>query len=174
MEYPMGTLITGHRSLHSLVGVVVHEVIHSWFQGVLANNESLYGWMDEGFTEFIGEDVMDYLLDRTSDPHPQIPFYNAYINLVRSGLEEPLTTHVDHFNLNRSYVISTYSKGAVFLGQLAYIIGEENFRSGMKQYYMEWQFKHPEPNDFKRIMEKQSGMILSWYFEQMIGTTKTI
>jgi len=174
MEYPMGTLITGHRSLPSLVGVTVHEMVHSWYQGVLANNESLFGWMDEGFTEFAGEEVMEHLFNKDTQPHPHIPFYNSYINLVRSGREEPLTTHADRFNLNTAYVISAYSKGAVFLGQLAYVIGEENFRPGMKQYFNQWKFKHPEPNDLKRVMEKQSGMILSWYFEQMIGTTKTI
>ncbi|MEO0404647.1 MAG: M1 family metallopeptidase, partial [Bacteroidota bacterium] len=36
MEYPMATLITGNRSLRSLVGVTVHEAAHSWYQGVLA------------------------------------------------------------------------------------------------------------------------------------------
>src|SRR5690606_22004771 len=52
MEYPMCTLITGERTFGSLVGVVAHESAHSWFHGVLASNESLYAWMDEGFTEF--------------------------------------------------------------------------------------------------------------------------
>ena len=50
MEYPMATLITGHRSLKSLVGVSVHEAMHSWYQGLLATNEALFPWMDEGFT----------------------------------------------------------------------------------------------------------------------------
>src|SRR5690606_33759027 len=50
MEYIMGTLITGDRDLRSLVSVTVHELIHAWYQGVLANNENYYHWMDEGFT----------------------------------------------------------------------------------------------------------------------------
>ena len=50
MEYPMATLITGHRTLKSLVGVSVHEAMHSWYQGLLASNEALFAWMDEGFT----------------------------------------------------------------------------------------------------------------------------
>lgn len=174
MEYPMGTLITGHRSLKSLVGVTVHELIHSWYQGVLANNESLYPWMDEGFTSFVSEEVMDYLFEERSEPHPQINHFNAYINLARSNKEEPLSTHADHFNLNAAAVTAAYSKGAVFLRQLIYIIGENNFKAGMLRYFDQWKFKHPQPNDFKRIMEKESGIILSWYFEQWINTTKTI
>lgn len=174
MEYPMSTLITGHRSLRSLVGVTVHELIHSWYQSVLANNESLYSWMDEGFTSYVAEEVVDYLFDQETLPHPQISHFEAYINLVRSGNEEPLSTHADHFNLNRAYSVSAYSKGSVFLRQLNYIVGAESFRKGMLRYFNEWKFKHPEPNDLKRIMEKESGILLSWYFDYWVNSTKFI
>ena len=174
MEYPMSTLITGRRSLRSLVSVTVHEMIHSWYQSVLANNESLYSWMDEGFTSYFQGEVMDYLFDTQTKPHPQIGNYKGYFALVESGLQEPLSTHADHYDLNGVYGTSAYSKGSVFLGQLQYIIGDEAFKRGMKRYFEEWKFKHPEPNDFKRIMEKESGIILSWYFEYWINTTKFI
>ncbi len=174
MEYPMATLITGKRSLHSLVGVTVHEMIHSWYQGVLGTNESLFAWMDEGFTTFVTAEVMDYLFQEKTLPHPQISHFNAYFNLAKSGKEEPLSTHADHFNFNQAYGAAAYSKGSVFLRQLNYIIGEEHFRSGMLRYFNEWKFKHPESNDFKRVMEKQSGLELDWYFEYWINSTKTI
>lgn len=174
MEYPMATLITGHRSLRSLVGVTVHELIHSWYQGVLGTNESLFAWMDEGFTTFATAEVTDYLFEEETKPHPQINHFNSYFNLVRSGIEEPLTTHADHFSFNRAYGTASYNKGSVFLRQLIYIIGEENFREGMLKYFQQWKFKHPEPNDFKRVMEQQSGLELAWYFEYWINSTKTI
>ena len=174
MEYPMATLITGKRNLRSLVGVTVHELVHSWYQGVLANNESLYSWMDEGFTEFVQEEIMEFLFNDGIQPHPQINHFKSYFNLVKSGKQEPLTTHADHFNMNGVFSISSYIKGSIFLRQLNYIIGEEHFQSGMVKYFNEWKFKHPEPNDFKRVMEKQSGLDLTWYLEYWINTTKTI
>lgn len=174
MEYPMATLINGKRSLRSLVGVTVHELIHSWYQGVLGNNESLFSWMDEGFTTFAAAEVMDYLFDDTTLPHPQISHFNSYFNLVESGMEEPLSTHADHFNFNKAYRTAAYNKGSVILRQLNYIIGEKHFRSGMLRYFNEWKFKHPESNDFKRVMEKESGLELDWYFEYWINSTKTI
>ena len=61
MEYPMATLITGQRSLVSLVGVSIHELMHSWFQMVLGSNEALYHWMDEGFTSYASNAVMNHL-----------------------------------------------------------------------------------------------------------------
>ncbi len=173
MEYPMGTLITGGRSLGSLVGVMVHEMYHSWFQNVLATNESLLEWMDEGFTSYASAETMNHLFNQNSD-FPYAGSYRGYYSLVESGMEEPMTTHADHYETNFAYGRAAYSKGAVFLGQLEYIIGKEDFRNGMLNYHKEWKMKHPTALDFLSIMEKESGMILDWYYEYFVQTTKTI
>jgi hypothetical protein len=174
MEYPMSTLITGHRPLGSLVGVMVHELAHSWFHGVLATNESLYPWMDEGFTVFASNLAMAHILSEEPSGFPQRGAYVSYERLVKSGLEEPLATHADHFNTNAAYGAAAYSKGALFLSQLGYIIGEENRDKGMLRYWDTWQFKHPNANDITRIMEKTSGIELDWFKEYWVYTTKTI
>ncbi|CAG5004637.1 hypothetical protein DYBT9275_03411 [Dyadobacter sp. CECT 9275] len=172
MEYPMATLITGHQSFGGLVSAMVHESIHSWFQGILATNESKYSWMDEGFDTYAQNIIMSELFPSKSDP--QRASTTSYRNLVKSGLEEPLTTHADHYHTNRAYSIASYNKGAVFINQLGYIIGNDKLETSMKRYYNEWKFKHPNPTDFKRIVEKVSGLELDWYWENFVGTTKTI
>jgi hypothetical protein len=172
MEYPMATLITGRLNLHALTSVTVHESIHSWFQGVLATNESKYPWMDEGFTTYAQNIVMAELFPSKGDV--QRTATTSYRSLVKSGTEEPLTTHSDHYNTNKAYSIASYNKGAVFLNQLNYTIGKEQFQRGMKRYFNEWKFKHPNPTDLKRIMEKESGLELDWLWENFVGTTKTI
>lgn len=172
MEYPMATLITGERQFGSLVGVTAHEAAHSWFQGVLASNESLYPWLDEGFTDFASNESMAYLFNDNSQLHQGS--YLSYFSLVKSGLQEPLSQHADHYNTNRAYNVAAYSMGTVFLHQLKYIIGEEIFYKAFRQYYHTWKFKHPEPNDFIRVMEKVSGMELKWYKSYWLNTTKRI
>ena len=179
MEYAMATLITGERNLNSLVGVSVHELMHSWYQMNLGTNEALYAWMDEGFTSFASARVMNHLRSKgllTSGPDefPHARSYAGYFNLVSSGVEEPLTTHADHFNTNFAYGQAAYSKGAVFLSQIEYIVGKEVFDRGMIRYFDEWAFKHPNDNDFVRVMEKESGLELDWYREYFVQTTKTI
>ncbi len=173
MEYPMCTLITGERNLGSLVGVMAHEVSHSWYQAVLASNEALYPWIDEGFTDFASQESEANMsgkdIARSHDGS-----YQAYFSLVKSGLQEPISQHSDHYNTNRAYSIAAYSMGTVFLQQLKYIVGEENFYIGMRKFYNTWKFKHPEPVDFIRIMEKQSGMQLNWYLSYWVNTTKKI
>ena len=174
MEYPMSTLITGHRPMGSLVGVMMHELAHSWFQGVLGSNESLYSWMDEGFTTYASNQNMAVNYLKPSTESPLKGSYTSYERLVKSGLEEPLSTHADHFHTNTAYGAAAYSKGSLFLAQLDYIIGEEVKNKGMLRYWEEWKFKHPNVNDFIRVMEKESGLELDWYKEYWVNSTKTI
>jgi hypothetical protein len=173
MEYSMCTLITGHRSLNSLVGVSMHEAAHSWFQGLLATNESKYSWMDEGFTSYADNYAADILYNKNA-LNPHAGAYRGYFSIVGTDREEPLTVHSDHYRTNRGYGLNAYSKGAITLNQLNYVIGDEAFGRGMLDYFNTWKYKHPNPNDFKRIMERASDLELDWYFENWVGTTKTI
>lgn len=179
MEYPMATLILGEGSFEGLVGVSVHELMHSWYQMALGTNESLYPWMDEGFTDYATDEVTNFLkkeglLPGNPEAFPFAGNYQAYFALAKSGKEEPLSTHADHFNTNRAYSIGSYSKGSVFLKQLEYVIGKQDFDTGLLRYYYTWRMKHPNANDFIRIMEKESGLELDWYKEYFVNTTATI
>ncbi|HWV65588.1 M1 family metallopeptidase [Chitinophaga sp.] len=174
MEYPMGTLIMGNGKMNGLYGVAMHEWMHSWYQGMLATNESLYPWMDEGFTTFAENNVIYNTIDSLKGRNAQEDSYAGYFALARSPYEEPASTHADHFNTNFGYSLTAYSKGAVFLEQLGYIIGAKNRDNGLLRYYNEWRFKHPNVNDFVRVMEKESGIELDWYKQYFINAVKHI
>ena len=193
MEYAMATLLKGPG-----LGTVFHEWIHSWYQHILGTNESLYAWMDEGFTSF-GEDDVTYYYEKnfaSQSPHiseaaknqiainfekqasmlPAVQFgnYNGYLALAKSGFEEPMSTHADHFNTNYAYSSAAYTKGATFLGMLGYVMGESKRDELMLNYYNTWKFKHPNANDFIRVAEKTSGLQLQWLKEYWVNSTKTI
>ncbi|WP_341214708.1 M1 family metallopeptidase [uncultured Wocania sp.] len=173
MEYAMSTLITGKRSFGSLVGVTAHELAHTWFQFLLATNEAKHEWMDEGFTTYISNHAMDYILNQ-GKRNPLKNAYTSYIRLAKSGLEQPLTTHADRYQLNSVYGTLAYSKGAVFLAQLGYVIGEENLRETIKKYFSDFAFNHPKPLDIIRTAEKITGLELDWYLIDFAQTTNTI
>ncbi len=173
MEYAMGTLITGERSFGSLVGVMVHELAHAWFQHVLATNETKHEWMDEGFTSFISSLCMNQIMDQNKE-NPFEGSYNSYYRLIESGMEEPQTTHADRYDLNFAYSVAAYSKGAIFLSQLGYVIGQDKLMETLRKYYEDFKFTHPTPNDFIRTAEKVSKMELNWYLSDWTQTTKTI
>ena len=189
MEYPMATLLSGPG-----IGTVVHEWVHSWYQMMLGTNESMYAWMDEGFTEFATDLVQEYYRDSLASlkngtnklniltensavallPLNHNDNYKSYYFIAKSGLEEPLTTHADHFNTNVAYSIAAYSKGAVFMEQLGYIIGAPVRDKLLLEYYRQWAFKHPNAADLVKLAENISGLQLDWYKEYWCNTTKTI
>ena len=177
MEYPMATLITGERNFTSLLSVTIHEIMHTWFQMLLGTNESYYAWMDEGFTSYASALTKYKLFNNLYNLNEINPFlgsYNRYFDVNASGLEEPLSTHSDFFSTNVAYGMASYSKGAIFLHQLGYIIGQKNLEKGLKKYYYKWRFKHPDMYDFIRVMENVSNLELDWYLDFWIKSTHTI
>ena len=193
MEYAMATLLKGPG-----LGTVFHEWMHSWYQHILGTNESLFPWMDEGFTSFgeaavsahynqmyaaqspyISEKEKVQILatverSKTQFPLVQYSNYMGYLSLAKSGLEEPMSTHSDHYNTNYAYSSAAYSKGATFLGLLGYVVGDSVRDQILLNYYQTWKFKHPNANDFVRVAEKTSGIQLEWLKEYWVNSTKTI
>jgi hypothetical protein len=164
MEYPMATLIAGPDAW-------LHEWMHSWYYGVLGTNEGTNAWMDEGFADY---GTLRVRAEMNHEPgNPLTRNYDSYFGLVKSGKEEPLITHSDHFLTNMAYK-AVYTKGSIFLGQLGYITGEATRDRILLEYYRQWKFKHPNPTDLLRIAEKLSNMKLDWYKEYWINSTHTI
>lgn len=174
MEYGTVTLVTGGRNLDSLVGVIFHEVAHSWYQQMFGINETVDEWMDEGFTSYGHQLAELYLTGQKIEPNPNLDAYNSYFELAKSGIEEPMSLLADYYNYNYAYSIQAYVKGQVYLIQLGYIIGDENLDKTFHEFYNQWKFKHPHPSDFSRIAEKISGLNLKWYDNLFINTTRTI
>jgi len=173
MEYAMCTLITGKRNYGSLLGVTAHELAHTWFQFLLATNEAKHEWMDEGFTSYISALAMNSLRDEPRK-NPTSGSYRGYFGLAKSGVEQPLTTHADRYQYNGAYGAAAYSKGAVFIAQLGYVIGEDNLKKTLKKYFNDFAFKHPKPMDIIRTAEKITDFELDWYLIDFAQTTNTI
>ncbi|HEX2607874.1 MAG TPA: M1 family metallopeptidase [Flavisolibacter sp.] len=188
MEYPNCTMIVS-----ASLGTAFHEWMHTWYQMLMATNESEYPWMDEGFTEWATDRVEEYyrqqvsrkritdpaVLARTDSAAMAPPalhqgIYAGYLGLARSGREEPMTTHADQYNTNYAYSNAAYSKGGVFMEQLGYIVGADVRDKILLEYYRLWHFKHPNVNDFIRVAEKVSGMKLDWYRGYWVNSTRTI
>ncbi|MCD9856421.1 M1 family metallopeptidase [Epilithonimonas sp. JDS] len=176
MEYGMCTMVLGEATtLEGLSGLMFHEGAHSWFQQMLATNESVRPWMDEGFTQY-AEDFVSYRLfpPKESKPNPFADAIRAYVNFTKSGKEEPAVWLADHHDNGTAYTYASYIKGEMFLVQLGYIVGEENLNRIMLKYYDEWAMKHPTERDFIHIAQQVTGMDLKWFQHYWINTTKTI
>lgn len=176
MEYGMTTMILGEASsLEGLMGLMVHEGAHSWFQQMFATNESVRPWMDEGFTSYAENYVMYQLFPpKEAQPNPFVGSISRYASFTKTGKEEPAVWLADHHDNGTAYSFASYVKGELFLVQLGYIIGEDNLKKVMLRYYDDWAMKHSTERDFLHIAQQISGMDLKWFLHYWINTTKTI
>lgn len=175
MEYPTATLISGNRSLSSLLGVVIHEYLHSWYYFALGSNENAYPWMDEGFTSYADAILSLYLMSDDSINMPDFEWTKSRIlALYKSDKDEVMSTHSNHYINNVSYGINAYNKGSFYLHQLAYVIGQEKLDEALRRYYNDWKYKHPGPEDFLLVAEKVSDIQLDWYNDNFIRSMNKI
>ena len=173
MEYPMATLMESHgKEYLGTFSTVAHEGSHMWFYGMLATDEQRYHWMDEGFTSFAEDEVMN-VLSGDNKPNAHEGYLGTFAKrAAKASWREPASTPANYFDGKFPYQMAAYMMGSLYLVQLRGIVGDEAFWRIMRRYHAEWSFKHPRPEDFVRIAERESGMVLDWYHDQWINTTK--
>lgn len=187
MEYPNVTVIGSTSSKEELEVVIVHEVGHNWFYGILGSNERVHGWMDEGMntlnevryvqTKYPDNKRMsDMVLGgrfhlNDLDHHDMGDISYRFISIL--GEDQPIETHSAAFS-SANYGIIMYQKTGLIFYYLKDYLGEELFDKCMHAYFEEWKFKHPQPEDMRQSLERASGKNLSWLFEDLIQTTNHI
>ena len=193
MEYPNITVISKMSSKHLLEMVIMHEVGHNWFYGILGNNERDHTWMDEGLNEFCNIRYWDkkysknnrrWILNEFSQEklgpfsvarNLQFGFfeYAGYTSWIKKGDEEPLSTSSNNFKQRTNYWLS-YSKPLVFSWHLLDYLGEDVIDSIMHNYYEDWKFKHPYPKDYFSYVKKYSSKNVSWYTHDVFHEIGTV
>ncbi|MFN8864851.1 MAG: M1 family metallopeptidase [Flavobacteriales bacterium] len=190
MEYPNVTVIGSAGRARSLETVIMHEVGHNWFYGILGSNERVHAWMDEGLNSFnedryietkypggtLGDAINAGPFGRILklDQFSQRYLYDlAYRINASRGYDQALSCHSDEFT-SMNYGAMVYTKTAMLFNYLKAYLGEEKFDQCMRNYYEEWKFKHPSPDDLRASLEKSTGESLSWFFDELIQTTDKI
>ena len=187
MEYPNVTVIGNSSSKNELEIVIVHEVGHNWFYGILGSNERVHGWMDEGINtlnevryiqnKYPGNKrLSDMVLNgrfhmNDLDYHDLGDF--MYRLIQKTGYDQPIETHSKEFS-PANYGIVMYQKTGLVFHYLKDYLGDKEFDRIMHTYFDQWKFKHPQPEDLRVLFEKETGKDLSWFFTDLIQTTSHV
>ncbi len=161
MEYPM--------VINSNQGAADHETAHQWWPMVLGTNETRYGWMDEGFNQY-----MNILSDADAEGKP----YNldglgqSYGRISGSEDEAPLMWSAN--DAGSGYGFQTYQKTPLMLSMLGGIVGDEAVINAMKKYTTTWAYKHPSPWDYMFFMNNELGQNLEWFWNYWLFTTESV
>lgn len=173
MEYPTITLID-RVATSKLKTVVVHEAGHNWFYGMLASNEREHAWMDEGLNTFYEQKATSAIKKDAGGKRKNVLDESLfYYQFAKTAEDQPINTHSDRFR-SLNYGVDVYYKSALMLRWLEQYMGEENFGKGMKDYFDTWKFRHPYPEDFRVIMQKQTTKSISWFFDTILNTDEKI
>ncbi len=190
MEYPNVTVIGNSGSALGLETVIVHEVGHNWFYGILGSNERTNAWMDEGINSF---NETRYFVEKYGDNLGLAGFQDratplmerfdlvgksyesrdvfAYFLSARMAIDQPMQCHSNDFT-STNYGTVVYKKTAAAFDYLRNSLGTERFDAGMQAYFDAWKFKHPAPSDLRTSLEASTGEDLSWFFDGLVPTTK--
>jgi len=187
MEYPNVTVIGNANSKQELEVVIVHEVGHNWFYGILGSNERVHGWMDEGMNTLnemrymqtkypnntlLSDMVLNGRLHFNDLSHHDLGDV-SYRTIAGFGADQAIETHSEDFT-STNYGLIMYQKTGLVFFYLKDYLGEELFNKVMHDYFETWKFKHPQPEDMRKTMEASSGKNLSWLFDDLIQTTNHI
>jgi hypothetical protein len=191
MEYPNITVIGGVPNARVLETVIMHEVGHNWFYGMLGSNERVHGWMDEGINS-----ANELRYNETKYPNGALvggndgpsktarmfdlgrykqkaQYYQLYAVTARQCIDQPIETHSAEFT-TFNYAAIMYSKSAVCFDYLRGYLGDTLYDKCFQTYFDRWHFKHPQPSDIRVVFEEVSGRPLGWFFDDMIGTDKKL
>ena len=146
MEYPTITVISPPSSAKELDDVIAHELGHNWFYGILGSNEREHPWMDEGINTFYEEKYMQLKYGSQSKAMELL-----YLTKVKRKTSQPIETPSEKFSAT-NYFLSAYFATAAALQSLEKKTGKEALKIKMQRYFSEWKFKHPQPEDFKKIL----------------------
>lgn len=170
MEYPTITIISPETNEKMLDFTIAHEVGHNWFYGILGTNERKHPWMDEGINTFYDNRYSKWKYGDEGELK-----YGSHSFAIRDAerllfeskavvkKDQPINTEAEKFT-NLNYDLVAYYKTGAWLELIEKKLGKEGFDKAMQEYYRQWQFKHPYPDDFKNVLENVSGQNLDAEF----------
>jgi hypothetical protein len=170
MEYPTITVISPATNEKLLDFTIAHEVGHNWFYGILGTNERQYPWMDEGINTFYDNRYSKWKYGTEGELK-----FGAQSFAIRDAerllfetkaavnKDQLINTEADKFT-NMNYDLVAYYKTGAWLELVEKKLGATTFDKAMQEYYRQWQFKHPYPEDLKNVLETVSGQNLDTEF----------
>ncbi len=158
MEYPTITIISPTASAKELDVTICHELGHNWFYGMLASNERAHPWMDEGMNSF----YENKYVERKYGPQSKEAEIFFQTKAIRKT-DQPIETISEVFS-ETNYGLTAYHKTAEWMKGLEQKLGTNAFKQLMQTYFKHWQFRHPQPEDFKATIAPALGTDAETYF----------
>ena len=182
MEYPNLVLISNSIDDESeYLKVIVHEIAHQWWYGVVGNNEIKEAWLDESLAEYstmlFFKNHEKYNLvydDLVGDALSSYVLYVDVIQTLRGDVNTKMNLAVNEYQNDYEYSYMVYVKGVIMFDSLKNMVGEKNVLNGLKKYYQDNKFGLATAEDFFVAFEKACHTDLREFFNGFLNGTTII
>jgi aminopeptidase N len=148
--------------------LVAHEVAHAWFGDGVTENDWNDVWLSEGFATYLTHLFVDHVDGRDAF----VAGLRRDRDRVAAAERQTPDTPIVHRNLaDMGRVLNTfvYQKAGWVLHMLRERIGAEAFRASLREYFRRYQNATASTDDFRRVVEAQSGQDLGAFFRQWLN-----
>ena len=153
LSFMTPTLIAGDKSL---TNVVAHELAHSWSGNLVTNSNWRDAWLNEGFTSYVENRVMEALYGKERAMMEQVLDMEGMKRAI-SDAKRPELTHLklpdDMEHPDDAFTLVSYIKGANFLFFLEDRFGRAAFDPFLKSYFNTYAFDSITTEDFLGFMD---------------------
>jgi hypothetical protein len=160
MEYPM--------VINSNQGAADHEAAHQWWPMTVGNNETLFGWMDEGFDQYMN--ILSAADTAKQPPHLD-GLGQSYGQISGNEAEPPMMWNANYGG--PLYGFQTYGKTPLLLSMLGGVVGDSAVWRAHSDWARAWRFKHPSPWDYMFFMSNALKQDLGWLWYYWLFTTES-
>lgn len=150
--------------------MAIHELIHSWFGNLVTCENAGDMWLNEGMTSYVVEVVLEDLISEGLLPEEELPAYQKSVDraVQRIPKDSPRYHALAGMPESDTYGTLVYQKGAWVMRQLRAHLGDQAFFKGMREYVDKFAFGNATTLDFKKSMEKSTGVNLDGFFDEHI------
>ncbi|HWR61149.1 MAG TPA: M1 family aminopeptidase [Clostridia bacterium] len=159
----------------SLEFVVVHELAHQWWYGLVGNDEYREAWIDEPLTQY---STLEYFRQR----YGQKEFDRLYERYIKLGMEaflmsdsggsNALNRPLDRFSSNDYYIL-IYNKGTMMFKELEDQLGDEKFGRLLRTLFDRYKFGVVTGEKFIELTSEIAGEDMSGFFRSWLETDFT-
>lgn len=152
--------------------LVLHELTHQWFGDFVTMRWFDDLWLKESFAQYAA-----YVTKAALDPEHSWDVWKRFYEAIKSGAyaidstkgTTPIYQDIPNLKDAKSaYGAIVYSKGPAVLKQLAYVVGDDKFRDGLRLYLKEHAYSNAEWSDLVHALERSSGQSLTKWAEMWI------
>jgi hypothetical protein len=164
MEYPQFIMLSERtlRDYNTSRRILIHELAHQWFYGIIGNNEALESWFDEGVTTF---NQNRYLFSQ-KELHD---FYRNERQVLKTLLKDSnnkLGQPLELYSSWNEYFLVNYRKAALMQYELLQIMGEERYRTLLQSLYERYKFKEVDRYQFFDLASEVHGSSLKYFLQE--------